>query len=45
MQHFKLIPFSQYTENYEKSHYRYSYNFTKDFIKQMMNDVIDKQYH
>ncbi len=44
MHNFKLIPFSQYTEEYEKSHYRYSYNFNKAFITNMMNDVVDKQY-
>ncbi len=44
MRHFELVPISMYNEKYEKSHYRYPYNFNKKFIQDMYNKVIDEEY-
>ena len=44
MNNFELIPFSDYTEEYEKNHYRYSYGLTNKFITNMYESVIDKKY-
>lgn len=44
MNNFKLIPFSKYTENDEKTHFRYNYGLTKDFINNTFTSVIDEQY-
>ena len=44
MRNFLLIPYSEYTSNYETSHYRYNYNFNKNFIRNMYENVIDKNY-
>ncbi len=44
MQNFKLIPYNIYTSEYEESHYRYKYNFNKEFITNMYNTVIDKEF-
>jgi poly-gamma-glutamate capsule biosynthesis protein CapA/YwtB (metallophosphatase superfamily) len=41
---FKLIPFEEYTSDYETSHYRYSYGLTKEFIQNTFNNIIDKKY-
>ena len=45
MRNFKLIPIDKYTSNYETTHYRYQYNFNKDFVLNMYNDVIDAEFH
>ena len=42
--HFELIPYSLYTSDYEKSHYRYSQNFNRDFIKKMYEKVISPEF-
>ncbi len=44
MRNFELVPYSLYNENYEKKHYRYPYNFTKEFIKNMYDSVISEEY-
>jgi len=44
MKNFELIPFKDYDETYEKSHYRYSYGLTNKFIKDMYESVIDAKY-
>ncbi len=44
MQNFELIPFSEYSKEYETTHYRYSYNFNKEFIKNMYEEVIDSNF-
>ncbi len=40
MRNFELIPLSEYTTKYETSHYRYKYNFDRDFITDTFNQVI-----
>lgn len=44
MLNFKLIPLDKYTASYETTHYRYKYNFTKDFITNMYNEVITEEF-
>lgn len=44
MNNWSLIPFKDYTEDYEKSHFRYSLGLTKDFINSTYTSVIDEQY-
>lgn len=44
MQNFMLIPFHEYSEEYEKSHLRYNKGLTKEFIKNMYNNVIDESF-
>lgn len=44
MRNFKLIPFSLYNENYEKTHLRYSKGLTKEFINNTYINVIDDTY-
>lgn len=44
LNNFLLIPYHEYSEEYEKKHYRYSYGLTKDFIKNTYESVIDKEY-
>lgn len=41
---FTLVPLSKYNETYEKNHYRYKYNFNKNFINNMYESVIDKEF-
>lgn len=45
MRNFKLVPYKDYDKDLEQSHYRYNKGFTKEFINQMYNQVIDKSYH
>lgn len=45
MRNFKLIPIDKYTNDYETTHYRYQYNFNKDFVLNMYNEVIDAEFH
>lgn len=44
MRNFLLIPFSKYSDDYEKTHYRYNNNFNKNFIKKMYENVINKEF-
>ena len=44
MRNFKLIPIDKYTEDYETTHYRYKYNFNKEFVLNMYNEVIDEEF-
>ncbi len=44
MNNFMLIPLDKYTEDYEHSHYRYSYGLTKEFINNTYNKVINEKY-
>lgn len=44
MKNFKLVPMSKYTEELEKSHYRYTNNFNKTFIQNMYNKVISEEF-
>ena len=44
MRNFELIPYNEYTKNYEESHYRYSYGLTREFIDNMYSNVIDEKY-
>ena len=44
MNNWTLIPFKDYTDDYEKSHFRYSLGLTKDFINSTYTSVIDEQY-
>ncbi len=44
MKNFKLVPYSKYTDDLEKSHYRYSSNFTKKFIDDMYKSVISEEF-
>lgn len=44
MKNFKLVPMSKYTEDLEKSHYRYSSNFTKNFVDSMYKEVISEEF-
>lgn len=42
--HFELIPYALYNADYEKNHYRYNQNFTRDFIKRMYEQVIAPEF-
>ncbi len=44
LRNFELIPFSEYNSTYEISHYRYQYNFNRNFIQNMYNQVISEEY-
>ena len=44
MSKFKLLPLSEYSSNFETTHYRYKNNFTKQFVIDMYNKVIDKEF-
>lgn len=44
MNNFKIIPLEKYTEDYEKTHYRYEKGLTKEFINNMYENVISKEY-
>lgn len=44
MNNFKLIPLSKYTSTYENTHYRYQYNFNKQFVTDMFNNVIKEEF-
>lgn len=44
MRNFELIPYKDYNDEYEISHYRYSKGLTKDFISDMYEKVIDEYY-
>ena len=44
MNNFKLIPLSKYTSTYENTHYRYQFNFNKQFVSDMFNNVIKEEF-
>lgn len=44
LRNFMLIPYSEYTEEQEKSHYLYNNNFNKNFIETTYNKVIDVEF-
>jgi len=44
MRNFKLIPFNDYNENYEKTHLRYRKGLTREFINNIYKNVIDDKY-
>ena len=44
LRNFELIPLSSYTEEKETSHYRYKYNFNRNFIEKMYKDVISEDF-
>ena len=44
LRNFMLIPYSEYTEEQEKSHYLYNNNFNKNFIETTYNKVIDEEF-
>ncbi len=44
MKNFKLVPMSKYTDDLEKSHYRYGSNFTKSFVENMYKEVISEEF-
>ncbi len=44
MNDFKIIPLDKYNEEYEKSHYRYEKGLTKEFINNMYERVVNKEY-
>lgn len=44
LRNFELVPFKMYNSEFETSHYRYKYNFNRDFIQNMYETVIDKEF-
>ena len=44
LRNFTLIPYNEYTEEQEKSHYLYNNNFNKKFIETTYNTVIDEEF-
>ncbi len=42
LKNFKLIPYNQYTEEFEKSHYHYKNGFTKKWIEKTYQNIIPK---
>lgn len=40
LKNFKLVPFNQYTNELEKSHYHYDNGFTKEWIKKTYQKLI-----
>lgn len=44
LHNFILIPFDEYTSDYETSHYLYSNNFNRDFINSTYLSVIDEEF-
>ena len=44
MSKFRLLPLSEYSSDFETTHYRYKNNFTKQFVIDMYNKVIDKEF-
>ena len=43
-EHYELIPLSDYTSEYETTHYRYNKGLNKEFINNTYNKLIDKQF-
>lgn len=44
LNNFKLIPFNDYNEDYEKTHLRYDKGLTRKFINEIYEKVIDEKY-
>lgn len=44
MKNFILVPFSEYTKEYEEGHYRYNLGLTKEFISTNFETVINEKY-
>lgn len=44
LRNFILIPFDEYTSDYETSHYLYSNNFNRSFISNTYESVIDSEF-
>ena len=44
MRNFELIPFNDYSEEYELNHYRYKKGLNRQFINNMYKNVIDEYY-
>jgi poly-gamma-glutamate synthesis protein (capsule biosynthesis protein) len=44
LRNFILIPFNEYSSDYETSHYLYSNNFNRDFISNTYESVIDTEF-
>ena len=44
LRNFMLIPFDQYSTDYEVSHYLYNSNFNRDFINNTFMSVIDSEF-
>ena len=44
LRNFTLIPFSEYSSEFESSHYLYSNNFNRDFISNTYESVIDLEF-
>ena len=44
LRNFILIPYDEYTSDYETTHYLYSNNFNRDFIKTTYESVIDAEF-
>jgi poly-gamma-glutamate synthesis protein (capsule biosynthesis protein) len=41
---FKMIPLSEYTNEYESSHYLYNQGLTKDYINSLYNRIIPEEF-
>ena len=44
LRNFMLIPFDEYSSDYETSHYLYNNNFNSNFIKTTYENVIDSEF-
>lgn len=44
MRNFKIIPYSEYNDDYEKTHYRYNKGLNKEFISNINETVLDNDY-
>lgn len=44
LRNFMLIPFNEYDETYEKTHYMYETGFNKEFIESTYSKVIPKEF-
>ena len=43
-EHYELIPLSDYSDQYEKNHYRYNKGLNKEFINNTYNRLINEQF-
>lgn len=44
MRNFQLVPLDEYTSDLETSHFRYKYNFDRNFIENAYETVIDSEF-
>lgn len=44
LRNFMLVPYHEYTTELERTHYRYTKNFNKNFINQLYETVIPKEF-